>query len=172
MVRKCRSIPLPALSYLLTGKMPLWRMEMSGLKKEHANILSELIDRTLNYFDDPKYKLYRQIKEPLSEKQTTIRNYSYLIESIRSKISQINTGSATPLMEIKNLKEIRSRFFDKKDNVLFKRSKEEVEEQVKLIDNKIFELEQEIKDRKELEDVLLQCISELQIEIKLMTLSK
>jgi hypothetical protein len=156
----------------LTGKMPLWRTEMSELKKEHVKILNELVDRTLNYFDDPKYKLYRQIQKPLSEKQTTIRNYNHLIQSIQSKISQMNTGSATPVMEIKNLKEIRSRFFDKKDNLLFKRSKKEVEEQIKLIDNKIFELEQEIKDRKELEDVLLECISELQIEIKLITLSK
>jgi uncharacterized small protein (DUF1192 family) len=151
--------------------MPLWRTVMKEIKTEHAEILGELIDRTLNYFNDPKYELYEKFKKPLSENQISIRNYEYLIKLIHSKISQMNTGLATPLMEIRKLAGFRHKL-SQNDNLILNKTKEEINEKIKIIDNEIARLEQEMEDRKELEQFLLKAISEIEIENEILKISK
>jgi hypothetical protein len=141
------------------------------MSKEGKEILISFIDSTIAKYDINANETASIIYRGKSEEELEIMKLTELLNRLTGRINQFTTGSATPVMKIKKLKEMREELFQKDNRIFFNTTHDEVIEKVKLVDIKIQQIENEIKEREETVAFLSNICKEIRLQIELESLA-
>ena len=136
--------------------------------EKHLELLISIIEEVDKKLSNRKHR------HPLTEKEENKERYREITNVLRKHITDLNdaTNNNILLTDIHSLKVIRQQLIDKPKNFMFQRSDEEVKEILQNIDNKIENLQYQLKEKEKITQLFETTISEIIFQLQLVEFIK